>query len=209
MAGSRRLSGPAKDSLVTPIPWRQTGAPEVQVAKFEPQPVAQPKIVAAQDDERSYERGYADGIGAGRAQAESEVRPVLDQLARSLAELNALRPRVRKSAERDLIKLALAVARKVLHRELTVDAESISGLIKVALEKLQSREVTRVRVHPEHEAAIKSLLDRYGASQMEVYRDSSLERGDVLFETPHGTLDASIEAQLREIERGLADRLNR
>jgi flagellar biosynthesis/type III secretory pathway protein FliH len=30
-----------------------------------------------------------------------------------------------------------------------------------------------------------------------------------LFETAHGTLDGSIEAQLQEIERGFADRLRR
>jgi flagellar biosynthesis/type III secretory pathway protein FliH len=31
----------------------------------------------------------------------------------------------------------------------------------------------------------------------------------MLFETLQGTLDASIEVQLREIERGFADRLKR
>jgi flagellar biosynthesis/type III secretory pathway protein FliH len=30
-----------------------------------------------------------------------------------------------------------------------------------------------------------------------------------VFETAHGNLDASIESQLQEIERGLADRLHR
>jgi len=96
-----------------------------------------------------------------------------------------------------------------VHRELTIDPESISGLVKVALEKLQSREVSRVRTHPEYEPVLRSLLDRFGASQMPVSADPSLQRGDVLFETPHGTLDASIESQLREIERGFADRLQR
>jgi flagellar biosynthesis/type III secretory pathway protein FliH len=31
----------------------------------------------------------------------------------------------------------------------------------------------------------------------------------VIFETRHGNLDASVDSQLQEIERGLADRLRR
>ena len=33
--------------------------------------------------------------------------------------------------------------------------------------------------------------------------------GAVIFETPRGNLDAGVESQLQEIERGLADRLRK
>ena len=39
--------------------------------------------------------------------------------------------------------------------------------------------------------------------------DASRELGTVIFETQRGNLDASVESQLQEIERGLADRLRR
>jgi len=98
----------------------------------------------------------------------------------------------------------------VLHREVTIDPESIEGLIKVALEKLQSRDLCRVRVHPNHAAFMKSSFDRISNSKkIELIADASLRCGDVMFETEHGTLDASIESQLSEIERGFADRLQR
>jgi flagellar assembly protein FliH len=135
---------------------------------------------------------------------------VLDRLAHTLAELSSLRSRIRRDAEKDLVKLAIAIARRVLHREVTIDPESIEGLIKVALEKLQSRDVCKVRVHPAHAEFIKASFDRISNSKtVELIVDPSLRCGDVLFETSHGTLDASIEAQLSEIERGFADRLQR
>jgi len=134
----------------------------------------------------------------------------MDRLGRALADLSSLRARIRGDAEKDLLKLSIAIARRVLHRELTLDPESIEGLIKVALDKLQSRELCRVRVHPDQESAIRSSLERFSNSQkIEVVADQTLQCGDVLFETEHGTLDASIEAQLREIERGFADRLKK
>ena len=84
--------------------------------------------------------------------------------ARTLAELSSLRSRIRKDAEGDLLKLSISVARRVLHRELTLDPESIEGLIRIALEKLQSRDVCRIRVasrpgagHPSFHGAILQL----------------------------------------------------
>ncbi len=93
---------------------------------------------------------------------------------------------------------------------MTLDPESIEGLIRIALEKLQSRDVCRIRLHPDLEPAIRASMERFSNSQkVEVIADPSLQCGDVLFETAHGNIDASIEAQLREIERGFADRLQR
>jgi flagellar assembly protein FliH len=157
----------------------------------------------------SYQRGFSEGRSIGHDQAVAELQPVMDRLSRSLADLASVRSRVRKAAESDLLKLAIAVARRVLHRELTLDPGSIEGLIRVALEKLESRELCRVRVHPDQEPVIRTLLARFSAAPVELIPDPALQCGDVLFETAHGTLDGSIEAQLQEIERGFADRLRR
>ena len=146
----------------------------------------------------------------GKNQAGAEVSPMVDRLSRSLAEMGSLRSKIRRDAEKDLLKLSIAIARRVLHRELTLDPESIEGLIKVALDKLQTRDACRIRVCPDQEAAIRAALGRIShSSKMEIIADSSLQSGDVLFETQHGMIDASIETQLQEIERGFADRLQR
>jgi len=212
MPTPRRILRRGEESAVAAVQWKRTGPAPAPVARLEQERPTQkpgdPEEIQRVERE-AYDRGRAEGFIAGKDKAAAELQPVLEQLGRSLAELALQRPKMRKCAEQDLIKLAFAIARRVLHRELTLDPESISGLIKVALEKLQSREVTRVRTHPDYEGVIRTLLERYGAPQMEVARDASLQRGDVIFETPHGALDASIEAQLREIERGFADRLNR
>ncbi len=161
-------------------------------------------------EREAYQRGLAEGKALGKEQAAAELKPVTDRLNKSLADLSTLRSRIRRDAEKDLLKLSITIARRVLHRELTIDPESVEGLIKVALEKLQSRDLCRVRVHPDQEPAIRASLERFSNSQkIDLTADPSLQCGDVLFETAHGTLDASIDSQLREIERGFADRLQR
>ena len=219
---SSRVLSEAELAAVTPITWRGTASASSSKAKSNPlgvkeilsQKPPQRDQVAQEEqkhiEQEAYHRGFSEGTRVGREQAAAELQPVLDQLGRSLASLASLRSRIRTDAEGDLLKLAISIARRVLHRELTLDPESIEGLIRVALEKLQSREVSRVRVHPDQEQAIRNSLERFANSQkMELIPDSSLQCGDVLFETMHGNLDASIESQLREIERGFADRLRR
>jgi len=197
---------------VAPIWWKDgNAAPQV----VEAIPVRMPSQGNSSTESdaqarEAYQRGFAEGTAVGKEQAGVEVQPVLDRLAQTLAELAALRSRIRRDAEKDLLKLAIAIARRVLHREVTIDPESIEGLIKVALEKLQSRDLCKVRVHPQHAAFMKASFDRISNSKkIELIADASLRCGDVLFETANGTLDASIESQLSEIERGFADRLQR
>jgi flagellar assembly protein FliH len=218
---SSRILRTEELSAVSPIWWRDSApapAPRVyqqrDTGTSEESHAAEVEPGVRQEVERiereAYQRGFSEGKGVGREHAAAELQPVLDRLARTLAELSSLRSRIRKDAEGDLLKLAIAVARRVLHRELTLDPESLEGLIKVALDKLQSRELCRVRLHPDQEPAIRASLERFSNShKVELVPDPSMQCGDVLFETAHGALDASIESQLLEIERGFADRLRR
>jgi flagellar assembly protein FliH len=154
--------------------------------------------------------GLREGEALSQRRAAAELQEVLERLGRSIEEISGLRQRLRHEAEHDLVRLALAIARRVLRRELAIDADAIHGLVLGALEKLQSQEICRVRVHPAHEAAVTACLRRLvTGTPVEVLADPSREPGSVVFETGRGSLDASVESQLQEIERGLADRLRR
>ena len=163
--------------------------------------------------ERQIKQAHAAGMREGeaveRARAAAELQPVLERLARSIQEIAGLRARLRREAEGDLLRLATAIARRILRREIAVDPEAMHGLVLGALEKLQSQEIARVRVHPAHAALVTECLRQISSgSPVNVMADASREPGAVIFETERGNLDASVESQLREIERGLADRLD-
>jgi flagellar assembly protein FliH len=154
--------------------------------------------------------GMREGEAAGRARAMSEVQPVLDRLARAIDEIGGLRARLRAEAEADLVQLSLAIAKRILRREMAIDPDALHGLILGALAKLQGQEISRVRVHPSQAAALTTCLrQNLNADRIEVIADPSREAGSVLLETPRGNLDAGVESQLQEIERGLADRLRK
>ncbi len=155
----------------------------------------------------SREAGHREGEAAGRAQAAAALQPVLEKLAHSIQEIAGLRPQMMREAAADLVGLSLGIARRILHRELSVDPAALEGLVSGALQKLPGQEISRIRIHPELEPGVRQALTREGRGGLTLIADGTLERGAVLVETARGKLDASLETQLAEIGRGLADRL--
>jgi len=154
--------------------------------------------------------GFQDGLATAKTAAAAEIKTLNERVAKTVADLSELKPRLRRQAEGDLVKLALAIAKRILHRELAVDPEAMRGLIRAALEKLQSQEISRVRMHPSQEAVLRGALEHspHGRA-VQFQADPKLPQGTAIFETTRGNLDASVETQLHEIEQGLADRLER
>jgi flagellar assembly protein FliH len=181
----------------------------------EPPPDLGARLVAVQQQaeqrvREAHAAGLREGEAAGRQRAAAELTPAIDRLARAIEEIGGLRSRLRAEAEADLVQLSLAIARRVLMREIAIDPEALHGLILGALKKLSGQEITRVKVHPSHVALLtESLRQNSAGAKVEVIADPGREVGSMIFETPRGNLDASVESQLQEIERGLADRLRR
>jgi flagellar assembly protein FliH len=204
-------------SGVEPLVWRQMQASGPARTGIDTQEKPDPRVHLAQLQQQSEQRareayaaGLREGEAAGRKRGADEVQPVIDRLARSIEEIGGMRARLRAEAEADLIQLALAIARRVLRRELVIDPEALHGLVLGALEKLGGQEVSRVRVHPSHAGLVtESLRQNSASAKVEVIADPSRDLGAVIFETPRGNLDASVDSQLQEIERGLADRLRK
>ena len=152
--------------------------------------------------------GRAEGEQSGAAEAGQALRPIMDRLTATIAELSTYRARFRRDSEPELLRLALAVARKILRRELTVDPHSLLGILKAALETINQAEVLSVRTAPEDAPQLSGRLAELGLpAQVEVIADRTLERGSVVLDTKRGQIDASVLTQLAEIENGFADRI--
>lgn len=207
-----------------PVLWRTGDSAAVPPLRVPPPhrpampPIAAPAPAAPNADfevqvhqqlEASFEAGRQQGDMAARQQLEGEVRRAVEQLVQAATEIAATRDEILRRAESDIVRLSMEIARRILHRELSIDPAALGALVKAALDKLAGRQITRVRVHPDQEAMVRAALAQLGrAAGLEVVSDNAQPRGGVLFETESGgSLDASVETQLQEIERGFADRL--
>jgi flagellar assembly protein FliH len=208
------------DLELAPVPWRRradssapaamrdtaTGA-NAEILQFRTR-ISELEAVLETRSRQSYEAGVCAGEESARQSLESSVRESVQQLAASIAELAETRSETIRRAEADTVRLSIEIARRVLHREISVDGSALEALIKAALEKLRAQEVYRVRVHPDQEKLLRACLDQAGRGQsVAIVSDPVQPKGGAVFETGRGALDASVETQLAEIERGLADQL--
>jgi flagellar assembly protein FliH len=154
-----------------------------------------------------------EGIERGKSLALAELEVVRtkerEEIAKALREFGYSRDQYFHQVEGEVVALALAIVRKILHREAQVEPMLLSGLVRVALEKMAATHSVRMRVHPSQIA----LWTQYFADHPEMRRrpelsgDSSLEPNCCQIETEMGVTDLNLETQLKEIEQGLFDLL--
>ncbi len=192
----------------SPAPAAQRRLPRLdEVARLQTQ-IEELAVTGEKQTRAAAEQGFRDGEAAARQKLETEFRASLAKLSEAICELSQRRIEALRRAESDAVRLAIEIARRVVHRELSVDPNALEGLVKAALEKLINHEVLRVRVHPALEKMLSECIARNVRSRsIEIVSDPTLPPGGVIFEISRGSLDASVVTQLREIARGLIDEL--
>lgn len=152
-----------------------------------------------------------EAFEAGRAecarQSRAEVDAVVERLNASIAEVLGLRSDLRHRAERDAVELALLIAKRVLHRQLSVDETALAALARVAFDRMARAESYRITVHPRFAEAITAAMPGAQASRVRIEPDPGCALGALIIHAEDGTIDASVDTQLEEIRRGLTDRI--
>jgi len=138
---------------------------------------------------------------------ETEQRIAEDRamVRKACEDFDRERTRYFAAVEAQVVKLALAIAARVLHREAKMDPLLLSGAVRVALEKVNEESETRLRVPAGEVARWNELFEAEGTSAVRVIGEEGMARGECVLETSVGTVELGIEAQLGEIERGFFD----
>ena len=187
---------------------RQVSATELGHAQDEIElMLRQARMKAAEIEKEAYEKGFSEGERAGRETGEKMVEAVLKQYTQTLEELKGLRRSLLTGSEREVVRLSLEVAKKVVKREVCVDEELILALVRVALSRLADQSVMTVRVHPKDCQSILHFRESPGHRDswhdgIKLVEDPLITRGGCLIETDSGVIDARVEEQFREIEKG-------
>lgn len=209
-----RLITGEKAAEAQPIAWPQAGAglghnvsAEAPRRLYSDPGSAESRQTSDEGEQRvreAHQRGFREGEAAAMQIMAGQVKVKIENLGRSIEQLALHRAKIQREAEPELVRLSMAIARRIMRRELTVDPESLLGLLKAGLEKIESAEAHRVRVNPEHASTVAALLEG-SARPIEVTSEPGLPVGSVIFETSRGSIDVGMETQLKEIERGFAD----
>ncbi|MDE3106353.1 MAG: hypothetical protein KGK08_14375 [Acidobacteriota bacterium] len=144
---------------------------------------------------------------------ESEVRlheleqQLRDNLASALVSLQEQRQNYFDNVELEVVKLALAIAARILHREVQLDPLLLRGVVNVVLKMLTDTSVTQLRVPAAQQKAWQETLQQHHMDDVDVIADETLNAGDCTVVTSVGTVGLGVDVQLQEIERGFFDLL--
>ena len=166
-----------------------------------PAPVA---VTPAQIEQEIFAKGFAQGQQSAAAVAQQETAALAKKLAATLDDLMRVRNEMIRHTERQMVQLALAVARRVVHREVSIDPTALVTMMRVALERVSDSARVTVRLHPADHQSIAAALAEAGTSeQVTVTTDARLARGACRIESEYGDIDAGVDAQIQEIARAL------
>jgi flagellar biosynthesis/type III secretory pathway protein FliH len=147
-----------------------------------------------------YDRGYADGVRAGIARGEERLQAAIRTLQEGAAALAAARVPYVQDLERNLHALALAVARKLVLREIEADPAITTDLVRRALALVEPEAPLTVRLHPADleplREPIAALAAGEGIVELRWVADPALERGSLLLEGPQRVVDGRIDEAL-------------
>ena len=151
----------------------------------------------AEAHKEAFEQGLAEGREAGRA----EVRAQVERLSGMFYDLAKPFEVMDAEVERELLTLAMALARQIVRRELKTDPTQIIGIIREAIAALPvaAREV-RVHLHPEDAAVVREHLaptERERAWAM--VEDPVMARGGCQVSTNTSRIDMRLETRLGAI----------
>ncbi len=115
---------------------------------------------------------------------------------------------LQKMVERDAYRFALAVAERIIRRDVTLADDIVITQIKEAIQRIVGVESIKLRVHPSDEEVVRAHRTVFLSSldnlrDVVIETDEGMERGGCIIESASGNVDARISTQLRQIEASL------
>jgi flagellar assembly protein FliH len=172
------------------------------------------RIVEAANSEADSIRREAAEAGCQAAMLEVEkmiaekTAPAIDALHQTVADLRQTRQAWLSQWETGAVRLASAIAERIIRRELRDRPDITLALVREALELASGSPGLQVHLHPaDYEALgsqVRAMMDAMSAfGDAEVTSDETVSLGGCRVETRFGTIDHQIESQLKRIEEEL------
>jgi len=167
---------------------------------------------AAEIQRRAEEEGRQTAMQAMEKTAEEkvgqQVRTLLPAIKQAAGEIEQAKAAWMSYWESNAVHLAVAIAKRIIRREVENEPEIQLEWIREALRLATGSAEMTLRLHPEDRATLGNHAQQIaqavsGAGQVNIVADESIAAGGCRVDTKFGSIDQQIEAQLSRIEEEL------
>lgn len=167
-----------------------------------------------QIETEAFMRGFSRGEKAGFDAAGSRIELLLEALSESVTRLDRLKKEIRHSSEIEIVELALAIARKIVCREVATRKEVIVDIAKEAMKKVEDQEEIKIKLNPADLEYLQQAgfnLSKFNSSidNIQIQAEDTIEDGGCIIETGWGEIDARIDRQLQVVEEAFREELQK
>jgi flagellar assembly protein FliH len=157
-----------------------------------------------QSADANYKKGFKEGVDFQK----KEVLPALDAIATMTKTIPLIRKDILEKTEEQIVKLAIAIAEKILNQEVATKKDVVLSVLKNALKNISETDCMKIRLNPHDfrymmEVKKDFLQSIEGIRNVIFEEDSAIKRGGAIVETMFGEVDARLENQLKEIKAAM------
>jgi flagellar assembly protein FliH len=156
-------------------------------------------------EENAYNDGFKKGEKDGLNSFSDRIEFVLCSLREAVTEIDKLKKNLLLSAEREAVELSLAVAKKIVCHEVSVNRDVVIKVVREAVKKVGDYKKVKIRLSPSDVSFIKEAKKTIPELEESlkgflVEKDETIMSGGCLIETDMGDIDARIDKQLQIVE---------
>jgi flagellar assembly protein FliH len=166
------------------------------------------RLQGLRDVEDEIQRRAAELAGTWVDDRLRTALPALQSVSESLARE---RERWLSEWEASAVRISVAIAEKIVRREIQRHSEVPIELVREALRLITSNAQLRIRMCPDDVERIGDFRQQFasvlaGVAELTIIPDAAVSPGGCLLESEHGLIDARIETQLDRIYAELTGR---
>jgi flagellar assembly protein FliH len=158
-------------------------------------------------EREAYEKGFEQGRKDGLELEAKQLQQQKQRMEALFAEIQGLKSSIFKEAEQELVFLSTLIAKRIVGEEIRSDPGVIRRTVQRAMELVSDRSRLKISVNPEDMDEMQRIMPELASmtkgGQLQVVEDETIERGGCLLETGFGRINATINEQLKMVEREL------
>ncbi|MGA1824753.1 MAG: FliH/SctL family protein [bacterium] len=159
--------------------------------------------------QEAFEEGFNQGLSQGKKQFIDKTEDTERLLIQTINLFETAREQLIEESMDTLIDLLFLVAKKVIHKEISLDRSIIERNIHTAMAMILRSNTIKIRLHPDdisyiksHKTAAQAILKN---NSIQLLEDTTIQLGGCFIETDYGNINATIEGQLEELKKEFAD----
>lgn len=157
-------------------------------------------------------QGYEEGLKKAEEDIEADRLAAFQQSQELLEEARQLKIQMMRSSESDMMRLVMAIAKKVIASELTTNPYFIVNVLREAIDFLDHPDNITVYVNPQDLERILTITQSdsffdIGTSDvnLDFRADNRISQGGCSLESQGGSVDTRLETRISGVEQALRE----